>query len=85
MWSDETATLAREHNDANVIAVDGRRHPVEDMTRFVQLFLATPFTNDERHVRRIGQIAAYETEGELPQLPTSALHRPADARGSHGP
>jgi ribose 5-phosphate isomerase B len=73
VWSDETATLAREHNDANVIAVGGRQHPVDDMTRFVELFLATPFSNDERHVRRIGQIAAYETEGGLPALPPSAL------------
>lgn len=74
-----SASLAREHNDANVIAVGGRRHPVEDMTRFVELFLATPFSYDERHLRRIGQIATYETEGQLPPLPASALRDPADA------
>ncbi len=79
VWSDATATLAREHNDANMVSVGGRMHPVEDMTRFVELFLATPFSNDERHVRRIGQIAAYAAEGELPPLPASALYGPADA------
>jgi ribose 5-phosphate isomerase B len=66
VWSEETATLAREHNDANVISVGGRMHPVEDTTRFIEVFLATPFSGEERHVRRIGQLAAYETTGELP-------------------
>ncbi len=70
VWSEETAVLAREHNDANVISVGGRMHPVEDMTRFVEVFLATPFSNDERHVRRIGQLSAYERGGTLPDLPT---------------
>jgi ribose 5-phosphate isomerase B len=66
VWSEETATLAREHNDANVISVGGRMHPVEDTTRFIEVFLATPFSGEERHVRRIGQLATYETTGELP-------------------
>ena len=54
-WSEETARLAREHNDANVVSVGGRMHTLDDMTRFVEVFLATPFSGDERHVRRIGQ------------------------------
>ena len=66
VWSEETATLAREHNDANVISVGGRMHSVDDLTRFVEVFLATPFSDEERHVRRIGQLATYETTGELP-------------------
>jgi len=70
--SDETAKLAREHNDAQVVAVGGRMHPIEDMTRFVELFLAEPFSNDERHVRRIGQLSRYEETGERPALPDSA-------------
>ena len=41
VWSEETAVLAREHNDANVISVGGRMHTVEDMTRFVEVFLDT--------------------------------------------
>lgn len=71
-WSEETASLGREHNDANVVSVGGRMHSLDDMTRFVEVFLATPFSGDERHVRRIGQLSTYETGGGLPPLPESA-------------
>ena len=76
VWSEDTARLAREHNDANVISVGGRMHDLEEMTRFIELFLATTFSGEERHVRRIGQLTAYETTRELPPLPASALDRP---------
>jgi ribose 5-phosphate isomerase B len=79
VWSEETAVLAREHNDANVVSVGGRMHSLEDMVRFVEVFLTTPFSGDERHVRRIGQLATYETTGELPALPPSALQGSAGA------
>ena len=75
-WSDETAELARQHNDANVVSVGGRMHSLDDMTRFVEIFLATPFSGEERHARRIGMLADFERTGELPPLPASA--RPAD-------
>jgi ribose 5-phosphate isomerase B len=78
VWSEETAVLAREHNDATVISVGGRMHPVAETTRFVEIFLATSFSGEERHVRRIGQVTAYETKGELPPLPASAV-RGSDA------
>lgn len=71
-WSDETATLAREHNDAQVVSVGGRMHPIEDMLRFVELFLAEPFSEGERHVRRIGLLTDYEQTHVLPPLPESA-------------
>jgi ribose 5-phosphate isomerase B len=79
VWSEETAALAREHNDANVVSVGGRMHPVEDMVRFVEVFLTTAFSGDERHVRRIGQLSTYESTGELPPLPPSALQGSAGA------
>ena len=79
VWSEETAVLAREHNDANVVSVGGRMHSLDEMTRFVEVFLQTPFPGEERHVRRIGQVADYETSGELPPLPESARVRPDDA------
>ena len=72
-WSEETATLARQHNDANVVSVGGRMHSLDDMMRFVEVFLATPFSDEERHVRRIGELTAYEKTGNLPPLPESAL------------
>jgi ribose 5-phosphate isomerase B len=77
VWSEETAVLAREHNDANVVAVGGRMHSLEDMTRFVEVFLTTAFPGAERHQRRIDQLRDYETTGELPPLPASALRGPA--------
>jgi ribose 5-phosphate isomerase B len=74
VWNDETASLARDHNDANVISLGGRMHSVEEMTRFIDVFLKTPFSHSERHARRIGMIADYEVTGKLPPLPDSALH-----------
>ena len=81
VWSEETAVLAREHNDANVVAVGGRMHTVDEMTRFVEVFLGTAFSGEERHSRRIAQVGHYETTRELPPLPASALlgEVPADA------
>ena len=77
MWSVETATLAREHNDANVISVGGRMHTLEDMTRFIEVFLATSYSGEERHTRRIGMLSEYEVTGHLPPLPESALEPPS--------
>src|SRR4051794_3721609 len=71
VWSDETAELAREHNDANVISIGGRNHPVEDAQRFVEIFLSTPFSQDERHKRRIAQLAEYEATGAIAGHETS--------------
>lgn len=64
-WNLDTAKLAREHNDANVIAVGGRQHTVEEAAELIEAFLAEPFSEAERHVRRIGKIASYETTGEV--------------------
>ena len=59
-WSVETATLAREHNDAQVVAIGARMHSVEEAASFVDAFLATPFSGGERHTRRIGMLREYE-------------------------
>ena len=71
VWSDETATLAREHNDANVISIGARNHPEADALRFVEIFLATPFSQGERHRRRIAQLAEYESTGAIAGHATS--------------
>lgn len=68
-WNEETARLAREHNDANVLGVGTRQHPVEDIERFVDAFVVTPFGGEDRHARRIAMLIEYEETGALPPLP----------------
>lgn len=65
VWSKEIAKLAREHNDANVISLGGRMHDEAFCLELVDTFLATPFSGDERHERRIGLISKYEKDGSL--------------------
>ncbi len=65
VWSIETAKLAREHNDANVISIGGRMHDEAFCLQLVDTFLATPFSGDERHVRRIGLLSKYEKDGTI--------------------
>ena len=62
-WSTETATLARQHNNANVVSVGARMHDAETAIGFVVTFVDTPFSHDPRHQRRIGELAAYEDSG----------------------
>lgn len=65
VWNQETATLARSHNDANVVAIGARQHDREEVLELVKIFIAEPFSGDERHQRRIGKIAHYEQTGEV--------------------
>jgi ribose 5-phosphate isomerase B len=71
VWKLEIAQLARQHNDSNVCSIGAREHSPEEATAFVDAFLATPFSGNPRHQRRIDQLAAYETSRELPPLPRS--------------
>jgi ribose 5-phosphate isomerase B len=64
-WNESTAKLAREHNDANVIAVGARQHTQDEVLHLIELFIAEPFSQDERHVRRIGKIGTYEQTGDI--------------------
>lgn len=59
-WNEDTARLGREHNDANVVSIGARMHTTDGATALVELFLATPFSQGERHRRRIAEIADYE-------------------------
>ena len=54
-----TAEATRLHNDANILALGGRVVGPGLALKIVDTFLNTPFSNDERHIRRINQI---ETE-----------------------
>ncbi len=65
-WSDETARLARLHNDANVLSLGAREYSVEEAIGFAKVFVETAFSQEPRHVRRLGMIAAYEQTGDLP-------------------
>jgi ribose 5-phosphate isomerase B len=65
VWNQSTAVLARQHNDANVIAVGARQHSEAEVLQLIEAFVAEPFSQDERHVRRIGKIATYENTGEI--------------------
>lgn len=60
VWNNSTAELARQHNNANVISIGARQHSTEEVLRLIDTFVEEPFSGDERHVRRIGQIADYE-------------------------
>lgn len=59
-WNTEIATLAREHNDAWLVSVGARQHEESEALAIVDAFIDTPYSDDERHNRRIGQIADYE-------------------------
>jgi ribose 5-phosphate isomerase B len=65
VWNEDTAKLARSHNDANVIAVGARQHSNEEVLELIETFIQEPFSGDERHARRIGKIAAFEQTGEV--------------------
>ncbi|MGN7189994.1 MULTISPECIES: ribose-5-phosphate isomerase [unclassified Curtobacterium] len=65
VWNESTALLARQHNDANVISIGARQHTEDEAMRFVDLFVAEPFSGEERHARRIAQLAEYETTGHI--------------------
>ncbi len=64
-WSIETAKLGKEHNNANVIAIGGRMHSINDCKAIIDAFIATPFSKDERHIRRIDLISKYEETGAI--------------------
>jgi ribose 5-phosphate isomerase B len=65
VWNMATAQLAREHNNANVISIGARQHTIDEAVGFIDTFIAEPFPGDERHVRRIAQLAEYETTGDI--------------------
>jgi ribose 5-phosphate isomerase B len=58
--SDEIIKLSREHNDANILSIGARFTDAAKAKQAVELWLATPFSGDERHKRRNDQIDAIE-------------------------
>ena len=70
-FSDGTARLARQHNDANVISLGAREYDTATAAAYVDAFLATPFSHDPRHQRRIDLVAAYEADPVAQDLPAT--------------
>lgn len=52
----EIVKLSREHNDANILSLGARFLSLDEAKEAVKLWLSTPFSNEERHKRRIDQI-----------------------------
>lgn len=67
-WSEETARLAREHNNAQLIGIGGRMHTEEEALKIVDAFIGQEWSNEERHQRRIGILSKYEETGEAPAI-----------------
>lgn len=68
-WDTETASLGREHNNANVLSLGARMYSQEEATQIARTFLDTRFSGAERHSRRIDMLSSYERKHELPPLP----------------
>lgn len=68
-WNPETAQLAREHNDAQVVGIGARMHTEAEAIAILDAFVATPFSEGSRHQRRIDLLAHYEKTGEIVGLP----------------
>ena len=64
-WNHTTAALARDHNNAQVVAVGGRQHSPDEALEIIKVFLSTPWSGEERHARRIGQLGEYEQTGKI--------------------
>lgn len=64
-WSTEIASLARQHNNAQVVSVGARMHTQDEATAIVEAFLATPWSDEPRHQRRIDLLLDYERTGDI--------------------
>jgi ribose 5-phosphate isomerase B len=84
-WTTETAQLAREHNDANVLSLGARMYSDDDALEFTKVFVSTAFSGAPRHARRLAMVADFEKTGDLPPLVLAPVRQPrATARtGSH--
>jgi ribose 5-phosphate isomerase B len=59
-WSEETARLARQHNDANVLAIGARTTPPENIPAIVHAWFTAEFQGG-RHADRVAKISAMES------------------------
>ena len=66
-WSVETARLAREHNNAQLIGIGGRMHSAAEALEIVDAFLDQAWSENPRHQRRIDILAEFENTGVAPE------------------
>ncbi len=59
-FNEESVRLSRQHNNANVISIGSEFANNEQAVMFIKLFINTPFSNEERHQRRIEKISQIE-------------------------
>src|SRR6185436_4194561 len=67
----ELAQLARTHNNAQVLSIGARMNTADEAKAMVETFLATKFSGDQRHARRLAMVERYEQNGELPPIPAA--------------
>jgi ribose 5-phosphate isomerase B len=60
-WNEETARLAREHNDANVLSLGARVTPAADLPKIVRAWFAAKFAGG-RHTQRVEKIREIEQD-----------------------
>ena len=72
-WSIETAALAREHNNAQLIGIGGRMHTESEALAIVDAFVSTPWSKAQRHQRRIDILEDYERTHAAPPVPGAGL------------
>lgn len=62
IYSIETATLARQHNDAQVAGLGARMHTLDEAANLAKTFLSTPFSEQSRHQRRIDVLSTFDAQ-----------------------
>lgn len=63
VYNESVAAGTRDHNDSNVLVLAGREFSNEENLRMLDIWMQTPFSNAERHQRRIRQITDIERKG----------------------
>ena len=60
VYNENSAALARKHNNANIMCTGGREFSAEQIRKMVKRFLESEFSNEERHLRRVSEITELE-------------------------
>ena len=64
-WSTETASLARQHNNAQIVSIGARMHTADEAVAILEAFITTPWSEAARHQRRIDMLLSYEETGRF--------------------